>query len=145
MYLVGTDRALRREAQRLLEDLSSQRQRLVTDAEVYQEVLHRYRAIDRPQGIQDAFDALDGIVDEVLPVERADVMRAKEILLGRWRIEARDAIHVAIMERHRISRILSFDAAFDSVPGIERITEVLTVPTRIRYGGRTGGQGRMAE
>jgi uncharacterized protein len=37
------------------------RERLLTDAEVLQEVLHRYVAIDRRDAIQPAFDALPGI------------------------------------------------------------------------------------
>jgi predicted nucleic acid-binding protein len=37
------------------------------------------------------------------------------------RLSARDAIHLAIMQRHEIGRILTFDRTFDSVPGIERL------------------------
>ena len=54
-----------------LEKLISDRQRLVTDAEVLQEILHRYVAINRRDAIQPAFDALLGIVDQVLPIDRA--------------------------------------------------------------------------
>jgi hypothetical protein len=42
----------------------------VTDAEVLQEIMHRYVAIDRRDAIQPAFDALFGVVDEVLSVDR---------------------------------------------------------------------------
>jgi predicted nucleic acid-binding protein len=35
---------------------------------------------------------------------------------------ARDALHVAVMERHGVSRIMSFDRGFDIVPGIERLS-----------------------
>jgi predicted nucleic acid-binding protein len=34
---------------------------------------------------------------------------------------ARDALHVAVMEQHGIGRILSFDAGFDGFPGISRL------------------------
>ena len=43
------------------------RQRLVTDAEVLQEILHRYVAIDRRDAIQPAFDALLGALPAHLP------------------------------------------------------------------------------
>jgi hypothetical protein len=33
----------------------------------------------------------------------------------------RDALHIAVMERHRVARILSFDAGFDGVPGVTRL------------------------
>jgi predicted nucleic acid-binding protein len=63
-----------------------------------------------------------GVVDEVLPVDRVAAERAKAIVLGRQAFSARDAIHLAVMERHDITRIVSFDTGFDGVPGIERLT-----------------------
>ena len=33
----------------------------------------------------------------------------------------RDALHVAIMRRHEIGRVMSFDTGFDQVEGIDRI------------------------
>ena len=69
MYLVGAFHPHKIEAQRMLEKLIRDRQRLTTDAEVLQEILHRYVAIDRRDAIQPAFDALLGVVDEVLAVD----------------------------------------------------------------------------
>ena len=94
MYLVGAAHPHKADAQRLLEQLIAARERLVTDAEVLQEILHRYAAIGRLEAIQPAFDALLGVVDEVFPVERADVERAARIVLA-TRFSARDAIHAA--------------------------------------------------
>ena len=120
MYLVGASHPNKISAQRLLEQAITHGERLVTDAEVLQEILHRYVAIDRRDAIQPAFDALLGVVDEVYPVEQRDVERAKDLLQGTRAISARDAIHVATMERNAVRRIFSFDAGFDQVPGIER-------------------------
>ena len=122
MYLVGTPGPHKTDAQRLLEKLISQRERLVTDAEVLQEILHRYVAINRRHDIQPAFDALLNSVDEVLPVDRAVVERAKQIVLAYQRLSARDAVHLAVMESHGIERILSFDAGFDGFPGVTRLS-----------------------
>ena len=121
MYLVGAAHPHKFDAQRALERLVAGDERLVTDAEVLQEILHRYRAIDRRDAIQPAFDAVLGVVDNVLPIDGADVQRARDILLGRWTLSARDALHVAVMERHSIERILSFDQGFDDVPGLIRV------------------------
>lgn len=55
------------DAQRLLEKLIANRERLVTDAEALQEILHRYVAIDRRDAIQPAFDALLGVVGQAFP------------------------------------------------------------------------------
>jgi hypothetical protein len=122
MYLVGASHPHKADAQRLLEKLISDRHRLVTDAEVLQEILHRYVAINRRETIQPAFDALLGIADQVLPVDADAAGRAKEIVMGHRQISARDALHLAIMEHHGIEQILSFDAGFDGFPGVERLS-----------------------
>jgi predicted nucleic acid-binding protein len=93
----------------------------VTDAEVLQEILHRYVSIRRRDAIQPAFDALIGVVDEVYPITERDLQRAKEIVLGSETMSARDALHLAVMERQRIETIFSFDRGFDGFPGITRI------------------------
>ena len=121
MYLIGASHPHKADAQRLLERLTTERQRLVTDAEVFQEILHRYISIQRRDAIQPAFDAMLRVVDEVLAVDRKAVERAKEIVLGDRALSARDAIHIAVMELHAIDRILSFDSGFDAFPGITRL------------------------
>ena len=122
MYLVGASHPHKTDAQRLLESLLSRRERLVTDAEAFQEILHRYVAIHRRDAIQPAFEALHGVVDEVFPIGDPEVERAKEIVLGSEGLSARDAIHLAVMERHGIRQILSFDRGFDGHPGVERLS-----------------------
>jgi predicted nucleic acid-binding protein len=121
MYLIGAPHSHKTDAQRLLEQLISDRQRLVTDAEVLQEILHRYVAINRREAIQPAFDALLGVVDQILPIDELAAQRAKEIVLERHGLSARDALHVAVMERHGVEAILSFDRGFDGLPDIKRI------------------------
>jgi len=71
--------------------------------------------------VKPAFDAPLRIVDHVYPVEAADIERAKTLLLGLTPLSARDAAHVAVMQRYEILRIMSFDAGFDQVPGLERL------------------------
>ncbi len=121
MYLVGAPHPHKTDVRRRLEELVSGRERLVTEAEVLQEILHRYVSIDRRDAIQPAFDALLGIVDEVFPVDRPAVERAREIVLGRKRLSARDAVHLAVMQIHGIGRILTFDQGFDGFPGVTRL------------------------
>jgi predicted nucleic acid-binding protein len=121
MYLVGAAHPHKADARRLLEELIAAGEKLVTSAEVMQEILHRYVAIQRRDAIQPALDALLGVVDEVYAVERADVEAAKTILDGLPGLSARDALHAAVMRRRRVRRILSFDARFDGVTGLERV------------------------
>jgi predicted nucleic acid-binding protein len=82
---------------------------------------HRYAAIDRRDAIQPAYDALLGVVDEVFAIDRGIVEETKCIVLGYRHLSARDAVHLAVMQRHEIARILTFDSAFDAFPGIGRV------------------------
>ncbi len=122
MYLVGAEHPNKEAAARLVQRAVSQGERLVTDAEVMQEILHRYVAINRRTAIQPAFDALLGIVDEVFPIVLADVERAKRLLLTSDRFSARDALHIAVMQAHDVGAVMTFDRVFDVVPGLQRVS-----------------------
>lgn len=122
MYLVGASHPHKTDAQRLLEKYVTERRRLVTDAEVLQEILHRYVAINRRDAIQSAFEALLGVVDEVFPIDVATVEQAKMIVLGSKHFSARDALHLAVMQQQGIDQIMSFDTGFDKFPAIERLS-----------------------
>ena len=124
MYLIGASHPHKTEAQLLLERLIASGQRLVTDAEVLQEIVHRYAAIDRREAIGPGFQLILDVVDDVLPIEKADVLRAGEIVQSRASLSARDSVHIAIMERHGIRSILSFDADYDRWPGLRRIHKI---------------------
>jgi len=122
MYLVGAEHPNKATARRLVEDAVAAGEGLVSDAEVMQEIIHRYAAIRRIEFIQVAFDALLAVVDQVFPIEGTDVVRAKSIVLSRRPVSARDALHIAVMERRGVKRVLSFDTDFDRYPGIERVS-----------------------
>jgi predicted nucleic acid-binding protein len=122
MYLVGAPHPHKNDARRWLEELVSGQERLVTDAEVLQEILHRYVAIERPDAIQPAIDALLGVVDEVFSVDQATVEKAKQIVLGHKALSARQAVHLATMQIHGVKKILSFDRGFDGFPGMTRLS-----------------------
>lgn len=121
MYLVGAPHPNKASAERWLEKLTMERQRLVTDAEVLQEILHRYVSIDRRDAIQPAFDAILQVVDQVFAIDEEAVEQAKQIVLGYKQLSARDAVHVAVMRQNGIEKILSFDSGFDSIQKIARI------------------------
>jgi uncharacterized protein len=123
MYLVGADHPNKQVARRLLERVIVENEPLATDAEVLQEILHRYVAINRRDAIGPAFDALLGVVDVVHPIDATDVGRARRLVTTTADISARDAIHVAIMRRYDIDRILTFDVGFDQVAGLVRVAE----------------------
>ena len=121
MYLGGSPGTLKDRALTLLEGWLVNKERLVTSVEVLQEILHRYGAVGRKDAIQPAFETILGIVQEVYAIELRDIERAKDILMGTEKLSARDALHLAVMERRGISRIASFDRGFEGYPGVTRL------------------------
>jgi uncharacterized protein len=121
MYMVGEDHPHKFDSQRLVERLTSERRRLVTSCEVFQEILHRYIAADRRDKIELAFHTLSGIVDNVFSVRAEDIFAAKDLTHAYPQISARDALHAAVMRRAHVTQILSFDRGFDLLPDIARI------------------------
>lgn len=93
----------------------------VTSAEVYQEVIHRYVAIDRRQAIRDCFEFLDALVERVYPITKEDTERARQVALAQHRLSGRDCLHIAVMERYDLDHILTLDTGFVFWPGVTRL------------------------
>jgi len=124
MYLAGAPHPHKTDSQLLVGRLTASGQHLVTDAEVLQEILHRFIAIGRREAISPVMEVLLDLVDDVFAVEKCDVLRAAEIAQNREPFSARDAVHIAVMEHRGVQSILSFDADFDRWPGLKRIHAV---------------------
>lgn len=121
MYLLGASHPHKDRSRQLLDACIVGGDVLVADVEVFQEILHRYQAINRKEAITPIFDLLKSILDETFPVEMLDLERAKEIVLGPAAVSARDSLHVAVMERRGVSKVMSFDSGFDRFPHLTRL------------------------
>ena len=121
MYLIGAPHPNKTRAVELVNGFVRGGQRLVTDVEVYQEILHRYTAIRRIDAIDAAFRSLNAIADTVLTFGMQEIRITRTIIGTVPGISARDALHVAIMRSNGVDRVLSFDRGFDAVSGIERL------------------------
>ena len=121
MYLAGGEHPNRTGAEIWVARLARAGERLVTDAEVLQEIVHRYAAIHQRERIAPVLAQTLRLVDDVLPISSIEVLRAAEIVGTAARFSARDALHVATMERHGIERIFTFDRAFSLWPGLSVI------------------------
>lgn len=120
MYLVGAAHPNKERAKALVERAILDQENLVSDVEVVQEILHRFVALGRREAIEAAVDALLRITNEVLLIDLADVRRASGIVRASS-MTARDALHLAVMQRHGIDRIMTFDRGFDGIPGVLRV------------------------
>ncbi len=121
MYLSGPDGLQKAAARALLDQLATDEAHFVTSVEVIQEILHRYVAIRRFDAIPTAVGFVLGICDEIFDVTLPDVLAAQGIVMQGTKLSARDALHIAVMQRESIDTILSFDRGFDTWPGIKRI------------------------
>ena len=121
MYLVGAWHPNKDRAIALVTRLVQDGEQLVTSAEVCQEILHRYSAMHRLQAAEDAFRVLATIADEILTFGMSEVREAMLVLRDVDGLSARDALHVAVMRKAGVTRILSFDRSFDDCLGIERV------------------------
>lgn len=93
-----------------------------------QEILRRFHGLirldhglTRLDGADDAIELLHDLVDEIVEVEHTDVHLARDLLDEVVGISSRDALHVAVMRRLDVDRVLSFDRRFDRVPDLERV------------------------
>ena len=93
----------------------------VTNTEVLQEILHvRSRRVDMSDATS-AVRAAAGIVADVLPVTRENVLDACTILDAHPMLGARDALHAAVMQRARMNLLVSLDRDFDSLNRLKRL------------------------
>ena len=93
-YPSNKDRALA-----LLTQIVGSGEQLVTDVEVYQEILHRYTAINRPEAIDAAFESLDAVTDDILTFGMTEIRAARTLIHSLNGLSARDALHVAVMHK----------------------------------------------
>lgn len=121
VYLIGTPHPNRDLAFAAIDRLARSGERMVTSAEVLQELLHIFSKRPASAALQQALNALRGLADEIYPVEAEDVDRAHAVWRAHAGLSSRDALHVAVMQRRGVTRILSYDRDFDRIATIERV------------------------
>lgn len=122
IYAAGRPHPLKEPCGRILLMAVQHPDAFVTDAEVLQELLHRYLAIRSwPQGrtVLNGFAAL--MEGRVEPIHAADVVAAGVLAQSHGGLIARDLVHAAVMLRLGVERVVSADAGFDRLPGVQRL------------------------
>lgn len=118
MYAAGIPSPQKENSLAFLKKVYEGEREAASSAEVLQEILRRYRAIhklDEGVLVYEAFRALPIRWLEVLP---EDVDQAKELLLQQVRLSSRDALHVAVMQRNGIKKIVTYDQGFLGLPSV---------------------------
>ena len=117
IYFVGADHALKTEARAFLYRSQQRDRRLVTSAEVLQELLNFYLKSYRPSALDDAFTLAEACIDEVWAVEEADVLTARHLANNHPGLEARDLVHLACCIRREPDDLMTFDRALAAAWG----------------------------
>jgi predicted nucleic acid-binding protein len=91
------------------------------DAEVLQELLHRYRAIGRWAEGRVAYDLARRSFARIfsITVDVADCARGLMDLYPQ--LSARDALHAAVCRNEGVRTICSYDRDFDQIQGLRRV------------------------
>ncbi|MBI4924859.1 MAG: type II toxin-antitoxin system VapC family toxin [Bdellovibrio sp.] len=121
MYLVGAQHRNKSRVIEMISSLLSARETLVTSAEAFQEILHRYKAIHNPKHMKIAYEALDELAFSVEPICKEDTDRALTLCFQLPSLSSRDCLHLAVMNRIGCRRIWTYDANFDGIPKIDRV------------------------
>ena len=121
MYLVGAAHPNKTRTIELVSQLLSARERLVTSAETFQEIIHRYLAIADRQHLDAAYEALEAMVSQTGEVTKADVDVARALSITHQGLSSRDCLHVAVMKRMGCTKLWSFDSGYDRILGLQRI------------------------
>lgn len=120
MYAAGADHPHKAPSLEFLRRVARGDLEAAVDAEVLQEILHRYRAIGRWSDGRGVYDRARRIVGVVVPVTAEAVDSARALLDRYERLTARDALHAAVVEVHGLDGIASYDRDFDVVDGLTR-------------------------
>jgi predicted nucleic acid-binding protein len=91
------------------------------DAEVLQEILHRYRAIRRWEDGRRVYALTRRIVPLTLEITDRIVDRARDLLDGDAHLGARDALHAAVVLDRSLEGLCSYDRDLDRIAGLRRI------------------------
>lgn len=122
MYAAGRPHPLKQPCLDVLTLVALYPDAFYTDAEVFQEILHRYRAQGRWQDGQQLFIRFAALMQSrIETVTFADVERAAVFAAVYPSLDARDLLHLAVMDRVGATRIVSADRGFDVVSHVQRL------------------------
>jgi predicted nucleic acid-binding protein len=125
MYAVGAAHPLKQPCVDFLEAVARGEVTALTDAEVLQEILHRYSALNKRERAIEVVRLFVSVVPTVLPVTLADIEGALDVHQRYRGLQARDSLHVAVMTNNHVRRILSADQHFDLVDQVQRLDPAL--------------------
>jgi len=121
MYAGGGAHPHKAPSLRLLERVASGQVEAAVNAEVLQEILHRFHGTLRwADGVR-MYELLRQVVPVVLPVTDRVLDRALQLMGEHPTLTARDAVHAASALGAGVRGLCSYDTDFDQVVGLWRL------------------------
>lgn len=121
MYAAGADHPNKLLATKLLERVAAGEIDAALDAEVLQEIIHRYRALQRWADGRKVYDLARRLFPHVLAITGSVMDLAKQLADDNSSISARDAVHASVVAVYQLQGIYSFDTDFDRIAGCRRL------------------------
>ena len=122
IYAAGREHPYREPCIRVLAAVNDNPAAFVTDAEVFQEIMHHYRRTERWEAGQVVVESFAAMMQgRVSPVTIDDVLEAGQLATTHRGMSTRDLLHLAVMHRLGVTHIVTADADFGGVPGIIRV------------------------
>ena len=109
IYAVGRSHPLKAEAQNFFIDSCFEGKRLVTSAEVLQELLHVYLPGGRIETLDAAMELTTQGIDQIIPIDSAAVLHARSLVDNFPGSTARDLLHLSVCQLHKIKELKTFD------------------------------------
>ena len=121
MYAAGASHKYKVPSVKFLHGAARQEHSCCVNAEILQEILHRYRAIGRWDEGREVFFLARKIVPVVEPVTEEILNKTVELMDSYPNLMARDCLHAAHCLLAGLEGICSFDTDFNLIEGIRRI------------------------
>lgn len=121
MYAGGGTHPHRQPCLNFLADVARGKRAAAIDSETLQELLHRYRSVNRWEVGAAIYDQARRIFPDVLPITSDVTDAAKDLMSAHPALLARDAVHAAVVQVYRLASVCSYDRDFDRIPRLKRI------------------------
>jgi predicted nucleic acid-binding protein len=121
LHAIGADHPLKASCVEVLRAIGRGEISATSDAEVLREILHWCASLGQRSRAVELVRESIAALSTVSAVTPADVQEAAALVEQSPSLPARQAVHVAVMRRHGIERIISTDRRFDEVRGVTRV------------------------
>ena len=121
MYAVGAEHPHKQPCVRLLERIGAGEVEAVVDAETLQELLHRYRSLNRWSEAERLYGLTRRLFPQIVSITGETLDAAKLLMSRHPHLAARDAVHAAAVHLNDLTAICSYDRDFDVIGNLVRV------------------------